>query len=85
MEKLLFNTGVKPWNCGTLGEHEEIINSEKHIAFYVEDIPKNSVFMCGCPEFALKEYENKPYYAIRKIIAGGLLSEYAIFRVYNHE
>ncbi len=79
MEKLLFNTGVKPHNSGALTEHEEFINNEKHIAFYVDDIPENGIFQLACDN--ISEYENKPYYATRKIIAGGLLSEYAVFLI----
>ena len=79
MEKLLFNTGVKPWNSAPLTEHEEYINNEKHIAFYVEDIPDNGIFQFACDD--ISEYENNPYYAIRKIIAGGMLSNYAVFLI----
>ena len=81
MEKLLFNTGVKHWNNLNLGEHQEFINGEKHIAFYVEDIPINSRFEFACLEDIAKKYENKPFYRIRKIIDGGLLSDYAVFKV----
>lgn len=79
MQKLTFNTGVKPWNIHRqLGEHEEMINGEMHIAFYVEDIPQGGVFEFAGQSESITKHK---YHEVRKIIAGGLNSEYAFFKV----
>jgi hypothetical protein len=83
MEKLYFNTGVKPWNSSKLSEYEEFINGEKHVAFYVEDIPENTTFYCACDEVN-EFYLNNSCYEIRKIVGGGLSYNYAIFQVHNN-
>jgi hypothetical protein len=85
MEKLYFNTGVKPWNGDKLGEHEEFINGEKHVAFYVDDIPKNGIFEFACPESTFERVKKDyPYYEFRKIIDGGLCSDYAAFKIIGY-
>ena len=82
MEKLYFNTGVKPWNSDELGEHEEWINGEKHIAFYVSDIPEGGIFKFACPIETFEQVkEDYPYYEYREILDGGLLSDYAFFSI----
>jgi len=86
MEKLYFNTGVKPWNSAPLKEHEEYINGQKHIAFYVEDIPQNGIFDFACPKETYKEVKkDHPCHESRKILDGGLCSDYAFFRIYNKQ
>jgi hypothetical protein len=78
MKRLTFNTGVKPWNIHRkLTEHEEMINGELHIVFYVDDIPKGKTFKFAGGRESL---ENNKYHDVRKIVAGGLASEYAFFK-----
>jgi hypothetical protein len=81
MEKLYFNTGVKPWNCGNLGEYEVFINNEKNIEFYINDIPEGGKFQFICPKETLENVmEGKSYYQYREILEGGMKG-YAIFLV----
>lgn len=84
MVKLHFNTGVKPWNSSKLGEHEEWINGTKQVAFYVEDVPEGGHFEFACPKETFEQVKkDHPCHEYRKIIGGGLISDYAFFRVYK--
>ncbi len=85
MHKMLFNTGVRPWNhCylsgpnkGKLitGEHEEWHNDQLHIAYYLErKPPENAILQYLAPE-PEEGMLNIP------IVAGGMQSKYAIFLV----
>ena len=77
MEKVLFNTGVKPWNSNYRCEFTEWINNERHIAFYVEKIPHHGTLMCLCNEM-LPEFK-KPGIEVVPVIGGGMCSKYAVF------
>lgn len=92
--KMLFNTGVKPYNrlnlAGVnkgkfvLGEHEELKDGSIHIAYYLERQPdKNLRLDYLVPEGSLKEFGIHEYQTTIKIIAGGMLSDYAVFTKLN--
>lgn len=83
MEKLLFNSGVRPINhSGKLSKHEEFINNQLHIAFYVSDIPKNGIFEFAVPQSTFENVKKDyPSYEYRKILDGGLCSDYAFFKI----
>jgi hypothetical protein len=95
MEKLYFNTGVKPENrlnsqgkMIELSEFDEWKGGVLQIAFYVSDIPKNGFFKFAISkEFLEKNLEThkKPYWEHRTILKGGLVSDYAFFQIYPVE
>jgi hypothetical protein len=93
MEKLYFNTGVRPENrlnskgkMIELSEFEEWRGGVLQVAFYISDIPKNGNFKFASSnlEENLKTHKS-PYWEYRKIIKGGLLSNYAFFQIYPIE
>lgn len=79
MQKVLFNTGVKPWNNSYTCDFTEWINNERHIAFYVEKIPYLGTLKCLCNE-VFPEFK-KPGFEVVPIIGGGMCSKYAVFVV----
>lgn len=84
MYKMLFNTGVKPYNhlnkSGELikGKHQEFKNGELNIAFYLEQEPPKNYrldFLCDTID-----HINANQIAI-PVVDGGMLSKYAIFTI----
>ena len=83
--KMLFDTGVKPWNhCylsgpnkGKLitGEHEEWHGGTLHIAYYLESEPPEGCIL----QYLAPEPEQKDYLINIPIVGGGMLSKYAVF------
>ena len=83
-KEFLFNTGVKVYQMEYddkgkpkyYAATDKIINGERHIPFECEDVPDGATFKFACNNPNLPEAN---YMIVRKIISGGLLSEYAYF------
>lgn len=79
MYKMLFNTGIKPWNHDWLCKHEEFINNELHVAYYLAYEPDDNYrldFFAQTDIFWIL-----PSQIAIPIVAGGMSSKYAIFTV----
>jgi hypothetical protein len=92
--KMLFNTGVRPYNRLNLsgpnkgkfilGEWEELVNDQIHIAYYLEKKPDNNMLLQHLiPAWSLEKYGLTENQVAIKIIRGGMLSDYAVFNVWN--
>jgi hypothetical protein len=92
--KMLFNTGVRPYNRLNLsgpnkgkfilGKWEELVNNQIHIAYYLERKPDdNMILKYLTPAWSLEENGLYDNHVAIKIIDGGMMSDYAVFLVYN--
>ena len=86
MHKMLFNTGVRPWNHtdkhGNLikGENDVWKNDQLHIAYYLEREPEPGLifqYLVGLDPTSLLAV--LPNQVAIKIVGGGMSSEYAVF------
>ena len=77
--KRWFNTGVKPENrIGvSLSEFQAWINGTLQIAYYLESIPPSNAIL----EWLGNDNKVNNNQVAIKIVGGGMLSEYAIFKI----
>ena len=90
MYKMLFDTGVKPYNRLNLSgpnkgkfelrKWEVLKGGQIHIEYYLEHKPEKGLrLLCLCSSAYLEHMRS--YERAIKIVDGGMFSEYAIFMV----
>lgn len=85
MYKMLFNTGVRPYNRLSMKDGQfhlqkwEVLKGESiHVEYYLEREPESHLTLKYLPPSNYLEHL-EPWEVAIKIVDGGMLSDYAIF------